>query len=99
MVMMFLGGVVLVIDGNLLLFLVLCKIDGVGVFVPAGGNIGDISKSSDTSKLLAMFWRLCICISLFVRTNRASTYMFICQTNTDIQIDGHVECFFSKKYL
>jgi hypothetical protein len=88
-----------VIDGNLLLFL-LCKIYGVGFLFPPVVILAIfLTKSSNTSKLLAMFWRVSICISLFVQTNRASKCMFICQTNMDIQIDGHVECVFSKKYL
>ncbi len=57
------------------------------------------TKSSNTSNFLAMFWHLSICISLFVRANRASTCMFNCQTNMYIQVDIQVECFFFKKKI
>ncbi len=43
-----------------------------------------------------MFWHLSICISLFVQTNRASTCMFIWQTNTDKQIDNTWHVFFQR---
>ena len=87
MVMMFMRGVVLVDDGNPVLFL-LYKSYRVGVFVLPGVILAIfLIKSSDISKLLAMFWHLSICISLFVQTNRAYTCMCICQTNMDIQAD------------
>jgi hypothetical protein len=88
MVMMFVGGGVLVIDGDLVLFL-LWKSYGVGVFVPAVGDLAILKAIF--FQLLAVFWHLSICISLFAQTNKASTCMFICQTNMDIQIDKHVE--------
>ncbi len=96
MVMMFVGGVVSVVDGILVLFQ-LWKSYGERVFVPTVGDLAILQAIF--FQLLAIFWHLFICLSLFVRTNRASMYMIICQTNTDIQIDKHVRYFFPKNHL
>ncbi len=87
MVMMIVGGVVSVVDKILVLFL-LWKSYGAGVFVPAVGDLAILEA------IFFNFWRcfgICLFVSLFIQTNRASTCMFICQTNTDIQIDKQVE--------
>ncbi len=57
------------------------------LFLPGVSLAIFLTKPSNISKLLAMFWHLCICISLFVQTNIAFTCMFICQTNMDVPID------------
>jgi hypothetical protein len=59
---MFVGGVVLVIDGILVLFL-MYKFYGAGVFVPTGGNSSNISNKNLV--ILLDFWR-CFGICLFV---------------------------------
>jgi hypothetical protein len=97
--MMFVGGVVSVIDRMLVLFL-LCKSYGAGFLLPLGVILAIfLTNSSNTSQLLAKLCPLSICISLFVQTNEASTCMFICQSYTDIHIDGHVDVFFQKLFV
>jgi hypothetical protein len=66
------GPVVSVVDKILVLFL-LWKFYGAGVFVPAKGYLAILQA------IFFNFWQyfgICLFISLFVRTNRASTCMY-----------------------